>query len=195
MRRVVPALFLLLTGCSTTPHGGESTRPAPSAPTAASAPLAASAPAPAAPSASAAPAASLAETPSAAPTASASAEQAPAAPPAVEVKNIGMHIGGGPNDAPTKAPFKRSVEPHFPELARCWAGLAEPSATGDVSLDLRVEKDGGKAKITKTKTTLGDDAFRACLLAVLEKVDFEKPRGGATVVSYSLRFTPKRASP
>lgn len=133
--------------------------------------------------------------PAAAPAPSASAPPAATEPPAVEVKNIGMHIGGGPNDAPTKGPFKRSVEPHFGELATCWAGIGDPKATGDVSLDLRVEKDGGLAKITKTKATLGDETFRACLLDVMQKIPFERPRGGATVVSYSLRFTPKKANP
>ena len=42
---------------------------------------------------------------------------APAAPlPNVKVANIGMHVGGGPNDAPTKLPIKQSVEPAFDEL-------------------------------------------------------------------------------
>lgn len=156
---------------------------------------AASAPAPVASTAPAPSAAASANEP-AAPAESASAAPAepapPAKPPAVEVKNIGMHIGGGPNDAETKGPFKRSMEPHFPALAACWGALADASAKGDVSLDLRVEKDGGKAKVTKVKSMLGDEAFKTCIVGVVDGVDFEKPKGGVTNVSYSLRFTPKK---
>jgi hypothetical protein len=31
-----------------------------------------------------------------------------------------MHVGGGPYDEITKEPIKKSVEPHFAELAECW---------------------------------------------------------------------------
>lgn len=156
-----------------------------------------SAPAPAESAAPEAPAPSAPEP--AAPAASASAKPpepaepaAPAAPPPVEVKNIGMHIGGGPYDAVTKGPFKRSMEPHFPALALCWAAIGDAAAKGDVSLDLRVEKDGGKAKVTKVKSMLGDEAFKTCIVNVIDAVDFEKPKGGTTNVSYSLRFAPKK---
>jgi hypothetical protein len=115
----------------------------------------------------------------------------PAAPlPDVKVANIGMHIGGGPNDAPTKAPIKLSVEPHFDEFRRCFALVEDPKKGGDFGIDLRIEKDGGKAKVTKPRTALKGEGFTPCMVGVFEKIDFRKPKGGATVVSYSLRFTP-----
>ena len=102
-----------------------------------------------------------------------------------------MHIGGGPNDAPTKAPIKRSVEPHFDAFRRCYA-VIQPPDTGDVSVDLRIEREGGRAALTKYKSALKGEGFEACVREVFGAIDFEKPKTGATVVSYSLRFTPKK---
>lgn len=110
----------------------------------------------------------------------------------MEVKNIGMHIGGGPNDAETKAPIKRSVEPHFDALARCFSKVEDTSKGGDVSLDLKIDAKGGKAALQKYKSGIKGDAFKACVETVFAGIDFEKPKTGATVVSYSLRFTPKK---
>jgi hypothetical protein len=120
---------------------------------------------------------------------SAAADEGPI--PNVKVTNIGMHIGGGANDAPEKEPIKRSVEPHFDAFRRCFAKVEDPKKGGDVSVDLRVDKAGGKAKLTKLKTALKGKAFEECVSSVFEAIDFRKPKGGTTNVSYSLRFTPQ----
>jgi hypothetical protein len=112
--------------------------------------------------------------------------------PAVKVVNIGMHIGGGPNDAATKAPIGSSVTPHFPELARCFARVDDPRKGGDFGIDLKVPAAGGKAEASHPRTTLRGEGFSACVLGVFQAIDFQKPKGGATVVSYSLRFTPEK---
>ncbi|WP_437604558.1 hypothetical protein WMF20_25350 [Sorangium sp. So ce834] len=164
-------------------------------PAIASASASAATPAPAA-SAPAAPAASAAA--SAAPAASAAADPAaPASAPAdagplpkVKVANIGMHIGGGPHDDFTKEPIKRSVAPHFDDFRRCFALAEDPTKGGDFGIDLRIEKDGGKAEVRKPRTALKGAAFTKCVVGVFERIDFLKPRRGPTVVSYSLRFTP-----
>jgi hypothetical protein len=111
--------------------------------------------------------------------------------PAVKVSNIGMHIGGGPNDGPTKEPIRRSVEPHFDALKRCFAQVEDPRKTGDLGLDLRIPKDGGKAGVSHVRTTIKGPAFRDCVVGVFERIEFRKPRGGTTIVSYSLRFVPQ----
>lgn len=120
------------------------------------------------------------------------AVQAPAEAPLPDVKvtNIGMHIGGGPHDAVTKAPIKLSVEPHFDDLRRCWTHVDDPKKGGDFGVDLRIEREGGKAQVTKPRTALKGEGFSACVVGVFEKIDFRKPRGGTTVVSYSIRFAP-----
>jgi hypothetical protein len=110
----------------------------------------------------------------------------------VKVVNIGMHIGGGPNDAATKAPIGGSVAPHFPELARCFARVDDPKKGGDFGIDLKVPAAGGKAEASHPRTTLRGEGFSPCVLAVFSAIDFQKPKGGATVVSYSLRFTPEK---
>lgn len=115
-----------------------------------------------------------------------------AAQVAVKVENIGMHIGGGPNDAETKAPIARSVEPHFPELAQCFARVDDPKKGGDFGVDLHIPKDGGRAEVGHPRTSLGPDAFRTCVVGVFERIEFRKPKTGETIVSYSLRFTPAK---
>jgi hypothetical protein len=128
--------------------------------------------------------------PTAAPSASAVASAAADEPmPDVEVKNIGMHIGGGPNDNETKAPIKTSVEPHFDALKRCYA-KAEEQKQGDVSLDLKIDKAGGKAELQKYKSGIPGDAFKSCVSDLFKEIEFKKPKTGTTIVSYSLRFTP-----
>lgn len=111
------------------------------------------------------------------------------APVKVKLATIGMHVGGGPYDEITKEPMKRSVEPHFPELARCWklAGRQEPT---DVGVDLVIEAAGGRAKVSNPRTFAKAEGFVPCVVSFFEGVDFLKPRNGKTVVSYSVRFTP-----
>ena len=198
MSRLKACLVLLpllaLTACSTpaAPPSGSApsaSTTAPAAITAAPPPASASASATAAATAEPAPTASAAASASADPSASASA--APAAPiPAVKVANIGMHIGGGPHDAVTKAPIKTSVEPHFDELKKCWALVDDPKKGGDFGLDLLIDRAGGKAKVSHPRTSIKGKGFKECLVAAFEAIDFKKPRGGTTTVSYSVRFTP-----
>jgi hypothetical protein len=110
--------------------------------------------------------------------------------PAVKVENIGMHIGGGPNDAISKAPIGDSVVPHMDELRACWAQVGDPARGGDFGIDLLIPAAGGRADVSHPRTSLRPDAFRDCVVAVFTAIDFQKPRTGRTTVSYSLRFTP-----
>ncbi|WP_437922706.1 hypothetical protein WMF37_27145 [Sorangium sp. So ce291] len=202
-----PLAFAAAAGCSSraTPPTERSAAPQAEATPTAPASAAPSLPAPPAADASAsaagpAPATSASAAAPAAPGASASAAAEPAAPgagpadagplPKVKVANIGMHIGGGPHDDYTKEPIKRSVAPHFDEFRRCFALAEDPTKGGDFGIDLRIEKDGGKAEVRKPRTALKGEAFTKCVVGVFERIDFLKPRRGPTVVSYSLRFTP-----
>ena len=83
-----------------------------------------------------------------------SGSAAPEAPmPAVKVANIGMHIGGGPNDDVTKDPIRRSVQPHFDEFRRCF-GQIEEAKKGDFGVDLKIGAAGGKAEVSHPRTSL-----------------------------------------
>ena len=78
--------------------------------------------------------------PSSAPLTVAPAPPSPAPPPPpgpsaeplpeVIVKNIGLHIGGGPNDEASKAPFVRAIEARFDELRACYRKIGEPGKGG-----------------------------------------------------------------
>lgn len=111
------------------------------------------------------------------------------APVRVKVVTIGMHVGGGPYDEPTKEPIKRSVEPHFAELARCWKHVTKPHQT-DVGVDLVIEAAGGRARVSNPRGVAEGEGFAPCVVAFFENIDFEKPKNGKTVISYSVRFTP-----
>jgi hypothetical protein len=186
-------MLALLSGCAQPPP------PAADAPASSAVHVEASAPAPTTPPPAPTPTpVASAEPPPAAPTASASAAPAtpPEAPlPKVKVSNIGMHIGGGPNDDATKEPIKKSVEPHFDAFRRCWGLIGDAQAKGDVGVDLHIGKDGGKAKVDHPRTALKGKPFSECVVSTFEAIDFRKPKTGNTTVSYSLRFTPAKRRP
>lgn len=101
-----------------------------------------------------------------------------------------MHIGGGPNDAATKAPIAQSVGAHFDELRACWANADDPMRGGSFGVDLLVPADGGRAAVSHPRTAIRGEAFRDCVVEVFARIDFARPRGGRTTVSYALRFAP-----
>jgi len=111
--------------------------------------------------------------------------------PHVRVKNIGLHIGGGPNDAATKAPFLRQIESQFDAFRRCYGLLESPSAHGTFGIDLLVLKEGGTAVTSNPRTSMKGAAFRDCVVNAFAAISFDPPRRGATKLSYALSFEPE----
>ena len=109
--------------------------------------------------------------------------------PELKVENIGLHIGGGPNDAETKAPFLGAVAERFPAFMDCYRKNEDPAQGGRFGIDLHVLRGGGHPRLEQPRTSLRGADFRACLAGVFESVDFQKPKHGPTTLSYSLRFT------
>jgi len=109
--------------------------------------------------------------------------------PELKVENIGLHIGGGPNDAETKAPFLSAVAERFPSFMDCYRKNEDPAPGGRFGVDLHVARAGGHPRIEQPRTSLRGPDFRACLGGVFESVNFQKPKHGPTTLSYSLRFT------
>lgn len=111
--------------------------------------------------------------------------------PAVELRNIGMHIGGGPNDDATKAPFQKAIAAQFDALAACWAALPTKSAF-DFGVDLLVPAAGGQAKVDRPRTAVKDAAFVKCATLAFAAATFApSAKGLPTKVSTSVHFTPK----
>ena len=179
------ALALLLVACDK-PSAAPAPAPSSSSSTSTSTATATATPTAAAPPPSAA--SSTASSPSPAPSPSTSASAPPL--PSVKIANIGMHIGGGPNDAATKDPIAKSVEPHFDEFRRCFALVDDPKHGGDFGVDILIEPDGGKAKVTGPRTRMKGNGFEDCVVKVFAGIEFLEPRFGKTMVSYSLQFTP-----
>jgi hypothetical protein len=106
----------------------------------------------------------------------------------VQVKNVGLHIGGGPNDEASRAPFQAAVGRHFDELRGCYRLVDEPEQGGVFGVDLRIPREGGKPTIQAKRTAMGGEKFRQCVVDVFSSVEFEPPPRGPTVISYSVRF-------
>lgn len=112
-----------------------------------------------------------------------------AEPSNVEVKQIGLHIGGGPNNEEAHARYSRPIQRRFGELERCYA-LAQPTQkNASFGVDLLVPSRGGVAKIKDYRTVLNGKDFHLCVLGVFGSVEFPAPEK-ATVVSYSVLFKP-----
>jgi hypothetical protein len=109
--------------------------------------------------------------------------------PELKVENIGLHVGGGPNDADTKAPFLRAIAERFPEFMDCYRKNEDPAQGGRFGMDLHIARTGGHPRVEQPRTAMHGPAFRACVSSVFESVEFQKPTRGPTTISYSLRFT------
>jgi hypothetical protein len=109
--------------------------------------------------------------------------------PELRVEPLGMHIGGGTNTPEEKAPFHRALERKFPLFLECYRLVDEPWAGGSFGVDLKVPRAGGAPQVDQPRTRIRGAAFRDCMLAAFAKVEFDKPKAGPTVLSYSLRFT------
>lgn len=151
-------------------------------------------------SAPAAQAGEEAATANAEPPSSATAEAAPSASatagaedlPDVDVKTIGMHIGGGPNDKATKTPIRTAVEGNTDAFRACFGLVTAPGKGGTFGVDIRIPGGGGPAKIRDPRSGLDGPGVQDCMVKAFEGVEFTRPpRGVPMVVSYSLRFTPR----
>jgi len=170
------------------------------APTTSGAPAGSAASSPSSSSSSAPPSASAASADAGADAGAKATAPAPVPADKIKVKvvTIGMHVAGGPFDEPTKEPFKKAVEPHFPEIAQCWAtrvaqNLPKPPKQVDVGVDLLIEATGGHPRVSNPRITPKIEEapdFVPCVVTVFESVEFAKlVDRGRTGVSYSLRFT------
>ena len=109
--------------------------------------------------------------------------------PELRVEPLGMHVGGGSNSPEEKAPFHRAIERQFPAFLDCYRLVDDPWAGGSFGIDIKIARNGGAPTLEQPRTRLRGNGFEACMVAALGKVQFEKPKAGPTVVSYSVRFT------
>jgi hypothetical protein len=155
-------------------------------------------PATASPAAPAVVSAPVTTAPPASPAAvSATPKAAPSAPTStsppknlVALKSIGLHIGGATNDDETRAPFLRVLESSFDELRACYADLGGTHRSQSFGVDVFIPKSGAPTKVKEVRTRLGDDTFRTCVVGAFERLEFEAPPRGPTMLSYSVRFDP-----
>lgn len=109
--------------------------------------------------------------------------------PELRVEQLGMHVGGGKNDAEEKAPFHRALEQKFPAFLECYRLAEDPWAGGSFGIDLKISRAGGAPRAEQPRTRIRGAGFQECMVAAFGKVQFEKPKAGPTVISYSVVFT------
>ncbi len=115
------------------------------------------------------------------------APTAHAEPREVKITNIGLHVGGGPNDARTKLPFLRAIAARFDDFRACYDRFAG-GAHGTFGVDLLVPRGGGHPSTSNPRTAMSGPDFRACVVKAFEAVVFERPARGTTKLSYALDF-------
>lgn len=108
--------------------------------------------------------------------------------PELRVEALGMHVGGGKNDAEEKAPFQRALEQRFSAFMDCYRLVEDPWAGGSFGVDLKIPRAGGAPTAEQPRTRIRGAGFEACMLKAFGQVQFEKPKAGPTVISYSIRF-------
>lgn len=104
--------------------------------------------------------------------------------PELHLRPIGMHIGGDPNTARTKAPWNADLENALAGLPRCAVYLNRPGNVGSVGVDLRVPQSGKGAEVTDVRQKLGGPDFESCIREELSAVEYH-PRKTPTVLSWS----------
>lgn len=110
--------------------------------------------------------------------------------PELSVKSFGLHLGGGAKDEETRAAFLRQLEHGFPDYLECYRELDTPGKEGTFGADLRIEAQGGRARVEQTRTKLSGEEFKQCMVRSIEALRFKAPpRGRALMVSYSVKFS------
>lgn len=115
--------------------------------------------------------------------------------PELRVEQLGMHVGGGKNDADEKAPFRRALEQKFPAFMECYRLADDPWAGGSFGVDLKIARAGGAPTVEQPRTRIRGAGFQDCMVAAFGKVQFEKPKAGPTVISYSILFALGKGKP
>lgn len=109
--------------------------------------------------------------------------------PELKLKLVGLHIGGGPNDAETKRPFIDALELGFDAMRACYVHASDPQKGGTFGVDLRVERQGGHPQLQAVRTAMRGEEFKSCLEQAFGQLDFDRPAKGPTVLSASVRFS------
>jgi hypothetical protein len=115
--------------------------------------------------------------------------------PELRIEPLGMHVGGGTNSPEEKAPFHRALERQFPAFLVCYRLAEDPWTGGSFGIDIKIPRAGGAPTLEQPRTKIRGVGFQDCMVAAFGKAQFEKPKAGPTVVSYSIRFTLGKGKP
>lgn len=110
--------------------------------------------------------------------------------PELAVKSFGLHLGGGNRDDATRGAYLRQLEHGFPDYLECYRELDTPGKEGTFGADLRIDAQGGRARVEQTRTKLSGEDFKQCMVRSIEALRFKAPPSGrALMISYSVKFS------
>lgn len=107
--------------------------------------------------------------------------------PALTLRSVGMHVGGGRNTPDEKKPLLTALEKRTSAFLRCYRFVSAPGQAGTFGVDLYIPTSGGSPTVKKTRHKLGGFEFEACMQRAFEAAQFPA-QTRPTTVSYSLRF-------
>lgn len=107
-----------------------------------------------------------------------------------EENNDGMQVEGTLGTLDEEA-IQSGMAPRLREIAGCFDNLVgqAPYLGGQVSLQLRVGRDGTARRVKLTESSLGSLTAERCILKAARGARFGRPRGGEAEVTFPLTFT------
>lgn len=109
--------------------------------------------------------------------------------PKLELKTVGLHVGGGPNDLTTQRAFTGAIALQFQAFQACYRYVSAPKQQAIFGVDLLMPPESGRAQVKAVRTSLRGDPFVVCMRQAFEEIRFRNPLKRPTMVSYSVRFT------
>jgi hypothetical protein len=109
----------------------------------------------------------------------------------VDLKSVGLHLGGAPKDEMTRRSVLGLIERRFDEFRNCYPLTTELKKPATFGVDLYVGVDGGKVTIKDVRTRIGPEGFRQCMLDAFSKLDFPPLATRPVMISYSLEAVSK----
>src|SRR5690606_16913283 len=110
---------------------------------------------------------------------------------AVPAEDDGMVVEGTLGTLP-ESDVRAGIENNFAGIARCFERRygAVDVLGGEFEMSFRIKADGSVRWVFLRRSTVGDRATERCLLGVLARISFARPRGGEAEVTTSLALEP-----
>jgi hypothetical protein len=93
----------------------------------------------------------------------------------------------------SKAEVYKVISKHQQAILRCYEKqlAKKPGLAGKITYEWTVKTNGGVTKAREKSSTLNDATVSKCVLGVIKKMKFPKPKGGEVIIAYPFFFQTK----